>query len=508
MKRLSVFLFLFAFSFAAWNLPAMAADQSSEIERLKGEIQKMQEQYKTDMQRLINRIDELEKKQAEKIVKPVEPEKKIVEAEKPVLQAGYDKGFYIKTQDENFLLKTNIFLQFRYDYIDFDKTVNANDENWSNFYMRRARVMFSGNAPNKDWTYFFHIQLEPTSAVNLHDAYVTWKKYPYAQIQFGRAKLPYGLHFWQSASLLNGVDRSIFTGETDADGKQDSRKWPGGNANFQVSNEDSVTKFPLGGLNLFRSQGIQLQGEIDSFGQNGFLQYWAGVYNGRNTKDTPNLDTAPLWVGRISINPLGKYNLVQQGDIDNSQTPKVCFLISGFYNTDRLKKIRSAADGKEQSVDTYDIEGSGYDLAALFRYKGFSVDAEYGYDRLEQDRDGGDTWDRFAYRFDAGYFIIPKKFEVVARYAHVERMEDNNVAKSNASGLGLVSVNGGTNNAIEKNLQEYTVGLNYYFYGHNLKLFVDYSYLIRDFIRVPGATVPVDGDQHDNRFRTMMQYYF
>ena len=320
-------------------------------------------------------------------------------------------------------------------------------------------------------------------------------------------RLPYGLHFWQSASLLNGVERSIFTGETDADGKQDSRKWPGGNANFQVSNEDSVTKFPLGGFNLFRSQGVQLQGDIDLLGQNGFLQYWAGVYNGRNTKDTPNLDTPPLWVGRISINPLGKYNLVQQGDIDNSQTPKVCFLISGFYNTDRLKKIRSATDGKEQSVDTYDIHGSGYDLAALFRYEGFSLDAEYGYDRLEQDRDGGDTWDRFAYRFDAGYFIIPKKFEVVARYACVERMEDNNVAKSNASGLGLVSVNGGTNNAIEKNLQEYTAGLNYYFYGHNLKLSVDYSYLIRDFIRVPGATVSVD-DQHDNRFRTMVQYYF
>ncbi|HBR21613.1 MAG TPA: hypothetical protein DD713_03455 [Nitrospiraceae bacterium] len=508
MKHISIFLLLFAFSFVAWNLPATASAESSEIERLKGEIQKMQEQHKTDMQKLFNRIEELEKKQAEKIVKPAEPEKKIVEAEKPVLQAGYDKGFYIKTKDDNFLLKTNLFLQFRYDYIDFDKTVNANDENWSNFYTRRARVIFSGNAPTKDWTYFFHVQLEPTSAVNLHDAYVTWKKYPYAQVQFGRAKLPYGLHFWQSASLLNGVERSIFTGETDADGKQDSRKWPGGNANFQVSNEDSVTKFPIGGFNLFRSQGAQLQGDIDLLGQNGFLQYWAGVYNGRNTKDTPNLDTPPLWVGRISINPLGKYNLVQQGDIDNSQTPKACFLISGFYNTDRLKKIRSATDGKEQSVNAYDIHGSGYDLAALFRYKGFSLDAEYGYDRLEQDRDGGDTWDRFAYRFDAGYFILPKKFEVVARYAYVERMEDNNVAKSNASGLGLVSVNGGTNNAIEKNLQEYTVGLNYYFYGHNLKLSLDYSYLIREFTEVPGATVPVDDDQHDNRFRTMMQFYF
>jgi hypothetical protein len=508
MKRFFVLLLFFALSLAAWNNPAMASDQSSEIERLKGEMQEIQEQYKTDMRKLMNRIEDLEKKQAEKTVKPPEPENKIAETEKPALQAGYDKGFYIRTQDGNFLLKTNVLLQLRYDFIDFDKMVNANDKNWSNFFMRRARLYFSGNAPNKDWTYYFHVQLEPSSAVNLHDAYVTWKKYPYAQIQFGRAKLPYGLEFWQSATLLNGVERTIFTGETDADGKQDPRKWPGGNANFQVSNDDSVTKFPLGGFDLYRSQGVQLQGDIDMLGQNGFLQYWAGVYNGRNTKDLPNLDTTPLWVGRISLNPFGTYKLTQQGDLDNSQSPKVCFLVSGFYNTDRLKKIRSATDGTEQSVNAYDIHGSGYDLAALFRYEGFSLDAEYAYDRLEQNRDGGDTWDRFAYRFNTGYFIIPKKFEVVARYAYVQRMKDNDVAKSYASGLGLVSVNGGTNNAIEKNLQEYTVGLNYYFYGHNLKLLVDYSYLIRDLDSVPGATVPVDGNQHDNRVRSIIQFYF
>ena len=86
-------------------------------------------------------------------------------------------------------------------------------------------------------------------------------------------------------------------------------------------------------------------------------------------------------------------------------------------------------------------------------------------------------------------------------------MEDNNVAKSNASGLGLVSVNGGTNNAIEKNLREYSLGLNYYLYGNNIKLAVDYSYLTREFDQVPGATVSVD-DQEDNRVRTMVQFYF
>lgn len=350
--------------------------------------------------------------------------------------------------------------------------------------------------------------MEPTSAVNLHDAYVTWKQYPYAQIQVGRAKLPYGLHFWQSATMLNGVERSIFSGETDPDGSGDAKKWPGGNANFQMgSNLDSVTKFPLGGLHLYRSQGVQLQGDIDLFDQDSFLQYWAGVYNSRSSKGLPNHDSAHLWVGRISINPFGKYNLLRQGDIDYSTTPKLCFLVSGFYDTDRLDQVRSSTDGKAQSVSSYDYNNSGYDLAGLFRYKGFSADAEYGYDRFKQDREGGHTWDRFGYRFDAGYFVIQKKFEVVARYAYVERLKDNNAAKSLASGLALVSVNGGTNNAIEDNLQEYTVGLNYYLYGHNMKIFVDYSYLVREFIPVPGATGSLD-DQNDNRYRAMLQFYF
>jgi len=502
MKKLSVFLAVIIFAMTTWVLPAKAADQG-EIEQLKKQMERQTE----ELDILKKKIGELEKKQAEPQTMTGEAGKKVAEADKKGILAGYDKGFFIKTQDENFLLKTNIFLQFRYTYLPFDRTVNANDEDWSNFFVRRARVVFSGNAPNKDWTYFFHIQLEPTGAVNLHDGYVTWKKYPYAQVQFGRSKLPYGLHFWQSAIYLNGVERSIFSGETDPDGKEDTKKWPGGNANFQVSNEDSVTKFPLGGLHLFRSQGVQLQGDINLFDQDGFLQYWAGVYNGRNSKGLPNHDSSHLWVGRISINPFGKYNLIQQGDIDYSKTPKVCFLFSGFHDTDRLSQVRSSTDGKAQAVNSYDYKGSGYDLAALFRYRGFSADAEYGYERFKQDREGGNTWNRFGYRFDAGYFVIQKKFEVVARYAYVERLKGNTLEKSNASGLGLVSVNGGTNNAIEDNLKEYTVGLNYYLYGHNLKIFVDYSYLVREFIPVPGSTVSVD-DQNDNRYRAMIQFYF
>jgi len=484
---LSVFILLI------WVLPAIASDQSDEIQQLKNEVQK-----------LLKRIDELEKRQTKTEAKTAEVEKKPAE-EKKTLQSGYDNGFYIKSADENYSLKTNVAIQFRYTYLDFDKKVNSNNEDWNNFLMRRARVWFQGNAPNKDWTYLFHIQLEPQSAVNLNDAYVTWKKYPYAQVQAGRSKIPYGLEMWASATQLNGIERTIFSGETDVDGKSDSRKWPGSNANFPVSDEDSVTKFPIGGLNLFRSQGITLQGDVDLFGQNGFFQYWTGVYNGRNTKGSVNIDSSFLYAGRISINPYGKSNLVQQGDIDYSKDPKLCFLISLMQYTDRLTQIKSATSGSTQTVGAYDISGSGYNIAGLFRYRGFSFDTEYGIEWFQQKRQGGNIWERFGYRFNAGYFLVPKKLELIARYAYVERLKNNTVADSYASGLGLVSANGGTNNAIENNLQEYTTGLNYYITGHRLKLFVDYSYLIRELTPVGTASV---GDQHDNRFRTMIQYFF
>lgn len=503
MKRFCLMALLLVLSFSLLFLPSVASASSEEIENLKEQLQRMVEEQTL----LKQKIEALEKRETENRAKIVEIGQKPVEAGKKDLQAGYDKGFYIKTPDNNFSLKTNFLLQFRYTYMPFDRTVNTNDEDWSNFLVRRARIFFSGNAPNKDWAYYVHLQLEPQSAVNLNDVYVTWKKYPSAQIQFGREKIPYGLHYWQSAGLLNGVERSIFSGESDVDGKEDARKWPGGNANFQTSNEDSVTKFPVGGFNLYRSQGVHVQGDINALGRDGFFQYWAGIYNGRNTKGAANLDSGHLWVGRISLNPFGKYNLAQQGDFDYSMDPKLCFLGSVFYNTDRLSKIRNEADGKEQSVAPYDVKGTGYNLAAIFRYRGFSADAEYGYDRFEQEMSGGNTWDRFAVRFDTGYFIIPKKVEAVARYAYVERMEDNTVEKSMASGLGLVSVNGGTNNAIENNLQEYTVGLNYYLYGQNLKFLADYSYLIRELTPVPGMTIPVE-DQRDNRFRTMVQFSF
>ncbi len=58
MKKVGVLLFAFVFLFCMTVLPVLAADTSKDVEQLKGEVQK-----------LLKRIEDLEKKQAETVTK-------------------------------------------------------------------------------------------------------------------------------------------------------------------------------------------------------------------------------------------------------------------------------------------------------------------------------------------------------------------------------------------------------------------------------------------------------
>ncbi|MFH0933240.1 MAG: DUF3373 family protein [Nitrospirota bacterium] len=76
MKKIATCFFVALFLFGVWVIPALAADPSAEIEQLKGDVNK-----------LLQRIQDLEKKQADTETKAKEAEKKITEAEKRVTEA-------------------------------------------------------------------------------------------------------------------------------------------------------------------------------------------------------------------------------------------------------------------------------------------------------------------------------------------------------------------------------------------------------------------------------------
>ncbi|MEJ2582418.1 MAG: hypothetical protein P8127_12425, partial [Acidobacteriota bacterium] len=91
------------------------------------------------------------------------------------LRVFYDQGFRLATSDGAFVLRLNGLLQMRYSYVDYDPLIRFNQEDYSNFFVRRARLYFSGHAGSPRFTYYFHVQLEPNQSLNANDLWIEYK---------------------------------------------------------------------------------------------------------------------------------------------------------------------------------------------------------------------------------------------------------------------------------------------------------------------------------------------
>ncbi len=420
------------------------------------------------------------------------------------LKGEYKNGFRLTTEDRRFSLRLFGALQFRYTYLRYDHRIKGNEEDYSGYFTRRARLWWDGNAFSPNFTYYFHLQLEPQSAVNLHDAWIAYKVDDLLTVGLGRNKVPYGTEFLASGFTNNFVDRSILSGETDINAGGGFSRWPGGNGNFATSTEHPATGFALGGFNLFRSQGVSLSGQKASKGGLTF-GYDAGVWQGRDTRGSSNGANGMLYAARLHVYPFGAVNMQNEGDVEYTERFKLAFIAS-IYRDDKMRRLDAAG----VAVTPYDTRDTGHDLSVVVHFRGFYAALEWAAETYEMERDlPAHTFDREAWRANLGTFVVRSRVEVVGRVAEVQRLKDPTRDAAVESGLGLVKVlndSGGYSDALEGTLSEATVGVNFYFgEGHQHKLFIDCSRLGRSF-------EPLDGfdpaDQEDTRFRSMMQLKF
>ncbi len=520
-----------------YSTPAMSSEDS--------EIESLREQVES----LSGRVDELEKEKADQ--PKVQPGK-----------AYWKDGFRIEYKDEEndreYRFRFRIGIQPRYTYTARDEDIRSyraasfgtrpdQDDNYSSFNMRRLRFYVDGTAPAPDWHYYIHVQLEPSGSVNTHDGYIRWQKYSTFRVHFGRMKLPaYGMDFWQSGFKQNGTDRTIFTGDGESDKDlfgNYTYDFPGGNARLRTGGHRLRNGFPTGGALLYRSQGININGYLDAVGKNQFLAYWLGVYNGRDSTGWNNPDEQMLYTGRLGINFLSGSDpggpmassafagYTAQGDMGHMTKPLGAFIVSGFWDNDKMKTyytVDPSASGFMGSDSTaHDIENYGFSGTLLYRYKGFSSDLEYAWEEFIQDPGHGDspgrdqeTWDRWFGRVNLGYFIEKEKWEVVAKYAYVERLMNNSLEDSVKSGLGLVLLDKDNPRfAVEDSLQQVVLGVNRYLQGFNHYITADIAWLHRSFKTVSleeagraGLAIadfdPSPDDQNEFRFRVMFQFLF
>ena len=528
--------------FLCISVPAFAGGVApdQELADLKAQMKVMMERIRQlEAQQTQQPSSSAEVQELQKKVADLEAYKKKASQTKAYWKNGFRMEYKPADSEYEYKMRIRAGVQFRYTYVDTDNDVPSNAENYSSILARRLRLFVDGTAPTSDWKYYLHIQLEPQGKVNTHDAFIQWQKYKFAKVQFGRMKIPYSMEYWQSGFMQNGADRTIFTGDSEYDYDQFGQRTydiPGDNARLRVGNlVDKNNGFPTGGMLLYRSQGINVNGTVDMFGLKQFLAYWTGIYNGRDTRGVTNGNSDMLYVGRLGINflsgsdpkgplgPKGFRNYFMQGDYGYNTKPLASFVMASFYNRTTAPKYYNATLNASDKFnrgtttsDKHDASNYGFNGCFLFRYMGFSADLEAGWEEFIQapGKDLEQTWDRWGARANLGYFIVPRKWEVTFKFAHMNRLDNANAVNSLESGLGLVELDDGY--VVEKDMQQYRLGVNWYLHGFNQYISAEVGLFHRNFDKISDAEAALVGvtpsdsndSQDDIRFRIQYQHWF
>lgn len=463
-------------------LAAWAAEPDAADPRMAELTAKVEEQQR--------KIEELERRAAQNNSQDVEAERTRMMREQirailsdqefretlmpTTLLAGYDRGFYIKSSDNNFSFKFNGMFQWRFTHLGTRQNnryllPRLRRDDRTGFDITRLRFTFSGHAHDPNLTYYFEFSSDQSNNYDTRLLY-GWVNYKFAdefQIKFGRDTMVAGRQRMLHESQLQMVDR----GMTDA-------------------------YFALG-----QGTGVRIWGQV----LNKRLEWFLGVSNSTNgpdnrvvTVDPSELDGNPAIAARLIWHALGN-DITQywfDGDIDCLDDPYLGIGAHTIFNED---------DGDAQTTRVaFNRNGlfgmfrpGGYGLAsingarlwqmgtdAVFKWQGFSLSGEYFLRfidiRQAWDRPFAPLWrltgeesttNSMGAYAQAGYFLpIPgmeKKLEAVARIG------------------GMTTNIGGYEGS-----WEYAAGMNYYIKGHWLKLQTDLTKIYESPISASDESLP------------------
>jgi hypothetical protein len=370
------------------------------------------------------------------------------EEETPVKSSYGSSGFRLETRDGKFQTNLQWRAQFRYSNpfgSDPRQLDDFAEETTSSFEPRRLRMKIGGHGFEPWIKYYFEVDLQPardvdadavSSAARVIDWRIDVAKWDWGGIRLGQWKVDLNRERVDSSGRQQFVERSIV------------------NRIFTID----------------RQVGIQFRGRLFK-GTPADLRYYAGVFNGEGRSARNNTDDH-MYMGRLQWNFLGRDLSWRQTDVEYTEKPTGSFAISGFTNTGPCTRWSSSGCGNldgfarpaAAEADQFEIEQGVQEFA--FKYRGLSLQQEY-HRKFIKDRVVGSNSALTGAYFQAGYFFhnifeaIPAPLEFAARYAYVE--EPNEMDRN-----------------IYNEREEYTVGANWFFSGHNNKLTVDFSRLTLD----------------------------
>ena len=219
-----------------------------------------------------------------------------------------------------------------------------------------------------------------------------------------------------------------------------------------------------------------------AIGTNGSTKFGPFTFHGAFTNsiralDAPgqqNFGTQMAGLGRIELDILKPYGYLETSPKPVAD-PELSIGLAGAYNPiDGTSSLQNLVSGDTTANVTLDL---GY------RWRGVSFQTAGYYRRDNYTTPGLGHGNDWGFYTQAGLFVIPERLEIAGNISGVQ------FDKLNVAG-------------VNKRTTVYTFGVNYYLYGHNLKIQADYGYL--DNVAFKGQPKATDS----NRFRLQSQFLF
>jgi phosphate-selective porin len=352
----------------------------------------------------------------------------------------WNNGTRVDFPDTGFTTTIATQLQTRYTFADNDEGVGQ--VNTSSFDVHRARLIVSGTALNKEFSYRLSTDFvggtdtdNPDSPA-VRDAYIQWQPcLDDLGVRLGAFKTGISRQFNTDQSALQFVDRST-----------------------------ASEYFTLG-----RQNGAAL---MKTFAD-GMIEASAAIFNGSSDGEGPNLsgtDTLHTGVASVRVNPMGKMNAYEEGDLDYTEDTALSLGAAYAYGDATNAKL-----GNETNTINVD---------ANLKSNGLSLSGEYFHQNVNPD-EGSDVSPSGFYA-QAGYFLTPKKLELAARYGYTDC--DNGKASGVCAGFDSIS--------------EAAATINYFFWRNSLKAQLGYSHQASDLTDTSAS------DVKNNKYVFQLSSYF
>ncbi len=373
------------------------------------------------------------------------------------LQAGYNDGFYIGSSDENFQLKVNGVLQFRWtsygtrsDNKYRQLRLERNDR--TGFDLQRTRVVINGYAYSKDLTYHITLRSDAPDGydTNLHYAWVNYRFADEFQIRAGIFRLASTRAQVTGDQNFQGIDRPL---------------------------SDAVFGLGIG-------TGVRFWGRV--FDKQ--LDWYLDVVNSLGsptartiTPDPAEHDNNPAILAKLVWHALqpdgedGAKEFATESDLKFHEQPALDIGMHYAFNEDdgdrRTLRIPfpqtnpGPSEGGFGLTNTNGLQINQFGWDAAFKWHGFSIIGEYVLRIVDPRSAGGSRpWTNWwlltgddsttaqhgAY-VQAGYFLpipgLEKKIEAYARVGGISTLAQE-----------------------QEGTWEYAGGLNYFIEGHKVKL--------------------------------------